>query len=191
MNYVTEGCLQDTASAVITIYPASNAGLDGNIAACKNNPIDLYSGLGGTVDFGGDWYDPMHNLLPGSQIMTGTFPGQFNYEYITGNGVCPDDTAGIVVTISNCNWLSVEEMAFEEMNLYPNPSTGMVFIESAFTEGTFNLEITDVNGRTIESGNNTISAGANSVDLSRVEKGTYFFKLSTENAEKMYRVVIQ
>jgi hypothetical protein len=191
VNYVTEGCLQDTASAIITIYPASSAGLDGNIAACKNNPIDLYSGLGGTVDFGGDWYDPMHNLLPGSQIMTGNFPGQFNYEYVTGNGVCPDDTAGIVVTVTMCDWLSVEETAFEEMNLYPNPSTGIVFIESAFTEGTFNLEITDVNGRIIESGNNTISAGTNSVDLSRVEKGTYFFKLSTENAEKIYRVVIQ
>lgn len=191
VNYITEGCLVDTASAIITIYPPSSAGLDGGITACKNEPIDLYSGLGGTVNFGGSWYNPTHDLMPNSQVITGTFPGQFNYVYIAGNGVCPDDTSSIVVTITNCDWLSVDEHALEEMSVYPNPSTGIVFIESAFTGGTFNLEITDVNGRTVENGNNTILAGTNTVNLSHVQKGTYFFKLSNEHAEKVYRVVIQ
>lgn len=191
VNYITEGCLVDTASAIITIFPPSSAGFDGGITACKNEPIDLYSGLGGTVNFGGSWYNPTHDLMPNSQVITGTFPGQFNYLYITGNGVCPDDTSSIVVTITNCNWLSVDENALEEMSLYPNPSTGIVFIESTFTGGTFKLEITDVNGRIVENGDNTILAGTNTVNLSHVQKGTYFFKLSNENAERVYRVVIQ
>lgn len=191
VNYITTGCLKDTASALITIYPPSAAGTDGGITVCKNEPVDLLSGLGGTVDFGGNWYDPTHNLLPNSQIITGTFPGQFNYQYITGNGFCPDDTSSVVVTITNCNWLSVDENALEEMSLYPNPSAGLVYIESSFSEGNFKLEITDVNGRTIEAGSNTVLPGMNTVNLSHVQKGTYFFKLSNEYAKKIYRVVIQ
>lgn len=191
VNYITEGCLQDTASAIITIFPPSTAGLDGIITACKNEPVDLYSGLGGTVNFGGSWYDPLNNVLPGSQIMTGNFPGQFNYVYVTGNGVCPDDTSNIVISVTNCNWLSVAENALEEMSLYPNPSTGVVFIESTFSQGTFSLEITDVNGRTIDTGKNSVSAGTNSINMSHVQKGTYFFKISNEQSEKVYRIVIQ
>jgi hypothetical protein len=191
VNYITEGCLQDTASAVITIYPPSSAGTDGSITACKNEPVDLLSGLGGTVNFGGNWYDPQNNLMASSQVTTGTFPGQFNYDYITGNGVCPDDTSGVVITVTNCNWLSVDENALEEMSIYPNPSAGLVFIESSFEEGVFQLEITDLNGRIVENGKNTVSAGTNTVNLDDVQKGTYFFKLSNEHAEKVYRIVIQ
>ena len=90
---------------------------------------------------------------------------------------------------NNCNFLSLEESALEEVSLYPNPSTGVVFIESTFT-GNFDLVVTDINGRTIQTGT-TIPSGTNTVNLKEVERGTYFFKLSTENAEKVFRVVIQ
>lgn len=191
VNYITTGCLVDTASAILSIFPPSSAGIDGIVTVCKNEPVDLLSGLGGTVNMGGDWYDAQNQLLASSQIMSPNFTGQYNYKYITGNSVCPNDTSGVLVSVGTCNWLSVDEMALEEVNLYPNPSTGVVFIESNFTTGTFNLVVSDVNGRIVETGNNSISAGTNTVNLSKVQKGTYFFKLSNENAEKVYRVVIQ
>ena len=71
--------------------------------------------------------------------------------------------AGIVCL---CDWFSVEEMALEEVALYPNPSTGVVFIESTFT-GNFDLVVTDINGRTIQTGT-TIPSGTNTT--SAVEK---------------------
>lgn len=191
VDYITYGCLVDTASVMVTIYPPSSAGIDGSITACKNEPIDLLSGLGGTVNMGGDWYDPTDNLMSGSQVITGTFPGQFNYDYITGNGVCPNDTAGVVVTVTNCNWLSVDENSLESVNLYPNPSTGLVYIESALSTASLSLEITDINGRIVETGSNSIMNGINTVNLSHVQRGTYFFRLSNEQTEKVYRVVIQ
>lgn len=192
VDYITYGCLVDTASVMVTIYPPSSAGLDGNITACKSEPIDLLSGLNGTVNMGGDWYNPTNNLMPGSQVITGTFPGQFNYKYISGNSVCPDDTASVVVTVlGTCNWLSVDENVLESVNLYPNPSTGLVYIESTLSTESFNLVITDINGRVVETGSNSIKNGVNAVNLNNVQRGTYFFKLSNENAEKVYRVVIQ
>ncbi|MNU83792.1 hypothetical protein D3C71_735010 [compost metagenome] len=191
VNYITTGCLEDTVSAIITIFPPSSAGIDGNVTVCKNEPMNLLEGLTGTVNLGGDWYDAQNQLLSSSQIMSPNFAGQYNYKYITGNSVCANDTSGVLVTVTTCNWLSVDEMALEDVTVYPNPSTGVVFIESNFTTGTFNLVVMDVNGRTVDAGNNSIAAGTNTVNLSKVQKGTYFFKLSNENAEKVYRVVIQ
>ncbi len=187
---VVDGCAYDSIISQVKVFAPSNAGQDGLITACKNEPVDLLSGLNGNTDLNGDWYDPTDVLMPNSQVITGTFPGQFNYDYISGNGVCPDDTANVVVTVlGNCNWLSVDENALEEVSLYPNPSTGVVFVESTFT-GNFDLVVTDINGRTIETGKNIVS-GTNTVNLKEVERGTYFFKLSTENAQKVFRVVIQ
>ncbi|TSJ45551.1 T9SS type A sorting domain-containing protein [Fluviicola chungangensis] len=186
---VTDGCAYDSIISQVKIYAPSNAGQDGSITACKNEPIDLLAGLNGNADLNGNWFDPSDSPIPSSQIITANFPGQYNYDYISGNGVCPNDTANVVVTVGTCDYLSVEESALEEVSLYPNPSTGVVFIESTFT-GNFDLVITDINGRTIQTGT-TIPSGTNTVNLKEVERGTYFFKLSTENAEKVFRVVIQ
>lgn len=191
LSYIATGCLEDTVTATFTIFPPSSAGIDGEILACKNEPIDLLSGLNGTIDLGGDWYNTQNIIMPNSQVITGTFPGDFNYDYITGNGVCPNDTSGVVVTVTACNWLSLEENALEEVTLYPNPSTGLVYIESASSAPVFNLVITDVNGRIVETGNNVVTSGVNTVNLSQVQQGVYFFKLSSGDAEKVYRVVIQ
>src|SRR5690606_32082752 len=113
------------------------------------------------------------------------------YDYISGNGVCPDDTAMVVVSVTSCDWLSVDENELEEVIIYPNPSTGIVFIESAFSTGNFNLVVTDINGRVVQTGKDSIATGTTAVDLKDVERGTYFFKLSNENAEKVFRIVIQ
>ncbi len=186
---VVDGCAFDSIVSQVKVYAPSNAGQDGSITACRNEPVDLLAGLNGNADLNGNWYDPSDVLMLNSQVTTANFPGQYNYDYISGNGVCPDDTANVVVTVANCNWLSVDEVALEEVSLYPNPSTGVVFVESSFA-GNFDLVVTDINGRTIETGKNIVS-GTNTVNLKEVERGTYFFKLSTENAEKVFRVVIQ
>jgi hypothetical protein len=189
---VTDGCAYDSIVSQVKIFPLSNAGQDGVITACKNEPIDLLAGLNGNTDLNGDWYDPSNVLMPNSQITTAAFPGQYNYDYISGNGVCPDDSANVVVTVlGNCDWMSIDESALEQVSIYPNPSTGVVFIESTFSTGNFHLVVTDVNGRTVQTPQNTIASGTNTVNLKDVERGTYFFTLSTENAEKVFRVVIQ
>ncbi len=189
---ITDGCAYDSIISQVKLFALSNAGQDGLITACKNEPIDLLAGLNGTADLNGDWYDPSDVLMPNSQINTANFPGQYNYDYISGNGVCPDDTANVVVTVlGNCDWLAVDENALEEVSVYPNPSSGIVFIESTFSTGNFNLVVTDINGRTVQIGQNTISAGTNTVNLKDVERGTYFFTLSNNSTEKVFRVVVQ
>lgn len=188
---VVDGCAFDTVNSHVHVFGPSNAGQDGTITACRNEPIDLLAGLNGNSDLNGDWYDPSNILLSSSAITTENFPGQYNYDYISGNGVCPDDTANVVVTVTSCNWLGLEETVFEGVSVYPNPTTGLVKVDAVFENGAFSAEVTDVNGRVIAIKNASITAQNNTINLTGVERGTYFIKLSKDNVEKVFRIVVQ
>lgn len=190
---VVDGCAYDSIVSQIKIFAPSNAGQDGTITACKNEPVDLLSGLTVNADFGGQWYDPSNNSLPSSQITTGNFgPASFNYDYIVGNGVCPDDTANVVVNVGTCNWLDITEETFAGVEVYPNPTNGLVFVAASINAGNFSYEITDANGRVVAEAINGVTAAATtSIDLSKVEIGVYFITLSNATAKKVYRIVVQ
>ena len=189
---VTDGCAYDSIITQVHVYPPSDAGDDGSITACRNEPINLLAGLNGTTDFGGTWYDPSNNALASSAIVTSNIAGQFNYDYIAGNGVCPDDTANVVVNVlPTCDYLEVADELFYGVSLFPNPSEGIVFIASDATQS-FDYVVTDANGRLITELSNGVKAGQTTeINLNNMETGVYFIKLSNEQAEKVFRVVIQ
>lgn len=82
-----------------------------------------------------------------------------------------------------------DEMKFE---FYPNPTNGMVYVSASNNAGTFNYELTDANGRVIATAVNAINGAATtSIDLSKVETGVYFIRLSNTTGDKVYRVVVQ
>jgi hypothetical protein len=191
---VTDGCAYDSITSQVQIFGPSSAGTDGALTVCKNEPFDLLSGLSGNIDMGGTWYDPSNNAMPSSMVDNASaFPGSFNYDYITGNGVCPDDTANVVVTVSaTCDYFGIEEAVFADVQVYPNPSTGVIFVETTISTGAFDYSVTDANGRVVAQANNGIKAAATStIDLTGVERGVYFVKLSNASADKVYRIVIQ
>ncbi len=184
---MSDGCAYDSIVTQVQIFAPSSAGTDGTVTICKNGEVNLYTGLGGFVDMNGQWYDPSDN--PTSSDITGSaFAGSFNYDYIAGNGVCPDDTANVVVIVlSTCDELSVEDAAFENVQLYPNPTSGIINIDA---DKAYNVEITDANGRIIKKGLST-SAGTTSIDLGKVQIGVYFVTLKNEGSSKVFRVVVQ
>ncbi len=189
---VVDGCAYDSIISQVKIFAPSNAGEDGTITACKNEPVDLLSGLTVNADFGGNWFDPSNNALPSSQVTTGNFPGAYNYDYIVGNGVCPDDTANVVINVGTCNWLDITEETFAGVEVYPNPTNGVVFVAASMNAGNFSYEVTDANGRVIAEAINGVTAAATtSIDLSKVEIGVYFITLSNATAKKVYRIVVQ
>ena len=190
---VTDGCAYDSIIAQVQIFPLSSAGTDGTITVCRNEPVDLLSGLGGNVDLGGSWYNPSNQLMPSSSIYASNIPGQFNYDYITGNGVCPDDTANVLLTVDgSCDWLNVEELYFSSMTLLPNPTNGLVYITNEGNSEVFNYEVIDVDGRVIASKANAINgASTTTIDLTGKVTGMYMIRVYNGNAEKVFRVVLQ
>ncbi len=189
---LTDGCAYDTVIGQVRVYPASSAGMDGQIDVCRNQPVNLLSGLSGNIDLGGSWINPSNQTLASGQINASNIPGQFNYQYITGNGICPNDTAEVLVNVlSNCNYLDLEELVFENLTIYPNPTNGLVNIANSNAADIFNLEVTDLGGRVILSKEAAINGANNQIDLSGNETGIYLIKVFNANAEKVYRIVLQ
>jgi hypothetical protein len=190
---ISNACGSDTAMVYVNVFTSSNAGNDGSVTVCKNQPFDLLTSLSGNVDLGGQWYDPSNNPTASSFVIASPIPGQFNYDYVTTNGVCPNDTSNVIVTVSiNCDYLDIEEMFFGNMTMYPNPTNGIVTITNNGSDEVFNYELTDVNGQVIATKDAAINgAETTEVNLGGLDSGLYFIKVFNENAEKTFRVVKQ
>lgn len=188
---VVNGCSSDTSNAQVHIYGPSNAGNDGTLTVCRNQAFNLLDGLSGTVDLGGTWYNPSNQAIVGNTVTASNIPGQFNYDYITSNGVCPNDTANVLVEVQNCT-VGLSEIQFTELKVYPNPTLGVFFISNEGSTELLSYEIMDLNGRIINAASNAINgAQATEVDLTGNQNGLYFVRVFNTNGEKTFRITLQ
>jgi hypothetical protein len=190
--YVENGCANDAVAAFVHIYGPSSAGEDGSLTVCRNAPINLFGGLNGNVDMGGTWYNPSLQEVP-SLTTASNIPGQFNFYYVSGNGICEDDTALVVVNVDpGCNYLNIEEMYFAEMTLHPNPTDGVFYISNSAANLSFNVDVLDINGRILSSKEQAINGTDEiQIDLSENERGIYMVRVYNDEAQKVFRVVLQ
>jgi hypothetical protein len=187
---VSEGCAYDSIVALVDVYGPSSAGGDGTITVCRNQPVDLLAGLTGNVDFGGTWYDPSNQALSNSEIIASNIPGQFNFDYITGNGVCPDDTANVLLTVdASCNYLSLEDMISQSFNVFPNPTNGVITLSNGVTLENSDISVRDMEGRLIKTRIIELTTSSRSIDLSQYVTGVYFIHVSMNGFEKVFKVV--
>ena len=193
---VLDGCATDTVQTTVEIYDASNAGIDGTINACQNEPVTLWNGLVGSIglDVTGTWTDfDGVTQLPNADITAESIPGQYNYSYVAGNGVCPDDSSVVTVIVDpTCDYLNLQEVTFESMDLYPNPTTNVFYISNEGATEVYNYELTDLNGKVITAKENAINGvETTEVSVENLETGVYLIRIFNDNAEKTYRVVKQ
>jgi len=188
---VTTACTVDTTVATFNVFQPSSAGVNGQLNVCKNQPINLLAGLSGNADLGGTWYNPSGVALTSGSLSSGALPGQFNYNYITSNGVCPNDTATVIVNVAtNCDWTGIEELNTDAITVYPNPSTGLFYISNSDANQNFSYEVLDLNGRVIVDSTTEVNGKATvEVNLTNVEHGIYMIKVSNESGSKLVRVV--
>ena len=67
-----------------------------------------------------------------------------------------------------------------ELNVYPNPTTGIVNIEA---EGIENVEVMDMTGRTV------MTANGSTVDMSALNNGVYMLRVNTVNGSSLQKIV--
>ena len=72
---------------------------------------------------------------------------------------------------------------FVEINVYPNPTSGPVYIES---ENSVDISVFDINGRLILQEENT-----NSCDLSNQAAGVYYVRISTQTSVQIEKIVLK
>ena len=188
---VVDGCATDTSNAQVQIYGPSLAGEDGTLDVCTGQAFNLLDGLAGTVDLGGTWYNPSNQAITGNTVVAGNIPGQFNYDYITGNGICPNDTSNVLVTVTVCT-SGVTENVFNALNIYPNPTSGILFISNEGATETLSYIVTDVNGRQVMAAENAINGNeVTAINMDAYQRGMYFITVRSANNERMFRFVLQ
>ena len=145
-----DGCASDDVNAYVDVYPASSAGVNGTFTVCKNEPFNLLAGLGGVVDMGGYWLDPSNNPIGGNIDTASNIPGNFNYDYIVSNGVCPADTATVLVVVdAGCDFTAGMETLAGSFAVYPNPSADVLHIENSLGLVIDQIELLDMSGRVV------------------------------------------
>ena len=183
---VNNVCQSASAIATVELFAESNAGIDSSVILCKGEPFDLFNSLGGDFQTGGVWYDPSNQQLQSSSIVTGNFPGQYNYDYIVANGVCPSDTSNALIIVNDCVWVGLEDLSSTGIKLYPNPTEGVLNVAIENPSSSYRIEITDINGRLIFSdGAKNAQNGLIAINVEKIVPGMYYLNLIDSSKTKV------
>lgn len=132
-------CAADHAHATVVIVALLNAGTSGNLAACSSNTqVNLFNGLGGNPQPGGQWIDLNSTNAINGNLFNATLvvaPGIYQFRYrLTGALSCSADSAMVTVNVtaaanpgcnSNalfCSTVSTPQNLFAFLNC--NPQSG-------------------------------------------------------------------
>ncbi len=77
--------------------------------------------------------------------------------------------------------VGISEVSDQNVSLYPNPTSGMLYINAADVQS---VSVIDINGRTVMSQNN-----GSAIDMSNLPNGTYFVRTLTANGTSIQKVV--
>jgi hypothetical protein len=181
VNYlVNDACQSTSATATIYMYEPSNAGIDSAVILCKAQPFDLFDALTGNFQTGGTWYDPNNQMLTSSFIVTGNFPGQFNYDYIVTNGVCPSDSSNALLIVNNCVYVGIDELNENSVTIYPNPANELLNVDwDGKVETIF---VMDASGRVLSKFTLAPELQSFNFSLNSIEKGAYWLVLENGNS---------
>ena len=140
----------------------------------------MLSGLGGTVDLGGYWLDPSNNQLAGNLDTASNIPGSFNYDYIVANGVCPADTATVLVIVNgNCDFTAGTVTLEGSFAVYPNPSSDVINITNELGLIIDRIELFDMSGRVVVSlPKGSFNNDFAQIDVTNLTTGVYTLQMT-------------
>lgn len=157
---------------------------NGYIDAYFDTPISIDSGVYyGTARLFSDDYQKEIYVVNDLTVKQPIYASGINVNgvtYTNGNALG-------VRMLMNGGWLAVNENTLENINIYPNPSNGLITIEAAQNDN-YSIKVIDVLGSVVYSNSKT---GKSTIDLSSFGAGVYIIQLSNENSTSSKRVVIQ
>ncbi|MES2800214.1 MAG: T9SS type A sorting domain-containing protein [Bacteroidota bacterium] len=105
---------------------------------------------------------------------------------LTVDGIDQDCSA----TDGNDAGIGINELANNSMNVYPNPTSGLVTVDMSQLTVINSIEVVDLNGRSVIN-NKTVNAGSAQVDMSSLENGFYIIRVNTLMGTAVKRVSVQ
>lgn len=119
--------------------------------------------------------------ISGANQRTFTPSSNGNYAVEVSNGICTERS-----TCFNFNILSTESFDADVINVYPNPTKTLLFIDNPFNLK-LSAEVIDISGKQIlkqQSTNRTIT-----LDIKNQPKGIYFVKVNSSSKASSFKIV--
>lgn len=187
-------CPSTSATLTVTLSDPVDAGADDSDSTCISNaPIDLSTYLSAGATAGGTWIDVNGSGgLSGSIFTTSGVVGNTTYDFrykVAGTPGCPDDSA--TVSIYVCDDVSLNEQVLSTVQLYPNPTNGVFFVEDADkSTQSLTVEVLSIDGKLLRSFELT-NNGKQTVDITALAAGVYHVKVSTGKGVRVFKVIAQ
>jgi hypothetical protein len=166
------GCSKSASFAIIQTSSVGVSG-GGTICAGQSATLSAYGAASFTWNTG---------AVSGSIVVTPTVSTVYS---VSAASCANGNTVSVVV--SACTGLPSFAAETQQVKVYPNPSDGEFFIESA--GGYKSVVITDISGRTVKALNgNSEKMSANISDLSA---GVYYVKIQSAEGSHVVRIIRQ
>ena len=158
--------------------------------SCNTADVWLITQLNGNPSMGGTWTDDdntggLHN---GLFIALGVAPGIYDFTYtVSSGGACPDATATLTITLTDC--LGLESEGTNQLSVYPNPVTDVLTIQNLSIEGSAVIEVLDIQGKVVSSTQVAGVYGNCNLDMKNIMSGVYIVRITSQNSVEEVRVV--
>ena len=120
---------------------------------------------------------------PNQNLVFRAYKFSSDYAAFIGRDLTPGNPIEVNPDLSNCN-LSIEENSLVDLNIYPNPTTNSVNIQS--NSSIEKIELYNTLGSLVK-----VVFNSNRVDLNDVESGIYFISIYSDRATVTKRIIKQ
>ena len=151
------------------------AGKDTSISVCNTSEsIDLFLLLP-NADTNGTWFDNNQTGAVTNSIFDVSLVenGNYTFTYYVDGNTCDDDHSVITISVNECN--SVKELQFANNIIFPNPTKGIVFINTNYKANA--MSVYNISGQKLLQ--KQIRPNQNELNLSELSNGLYFIIIQT------------
>jgi hypothetical protein len=188
---------EDSVYVLVNDVPGAAGSVTGASIVCEGSGAIPYS-ISSIVD--ADTYNWIYSGTGASINGTGTnvtmdFPNGSTSGSLTvyGTNECGDGASSfIAITVDPCT--GIEENSVAQVNVVPNPNTGLFSIElSTVLSGAFNFKIYNELGQLVMDDVKNLVAGTNRIDIDMLNQpnGAYFLKIMQDDVEVVKAFLIQ
>lgn len=106
----------------------------------------------------------------------------------------PNWTTGeLVMKLAASSTLGLEDLAIQDMTVYPNPASGLVNVAFEANGGDYTVSIQDLSGRTVATKMLSNASGATSIELpiADLQAGNYFVSVSQGAATHTQKLMVK
>lgn len=175
----------------VNVVPQANAGYGFNGYVCSDdNNVDLMNFLTGSPDTGGTFLDidttgaVTNNIFDATMVSNGSY--HFAYVVAATDPCSTDDTTYFSLFVRSC--VDINEISNSEFGVYPNPTTGKVFISLIDSEyKNLSVEVLNVKGQVVYK---TI-LNSNELNLYGLAAGVYTIRIVDGKNTYLKKIIIE